>query len=120
MRSLIPFLYLLLIAGASDHTMPFMEYLDQNHLVCLKWGFDNLEGNITFKLIVNTTGWVGFGFSPNGGMAGSDIVMGGLGTGGTYFAVSHQQILTTTRAAVCLMLPTHLECFRYYRKNDLR
>ncbi|XP_041814122.1 DBH-like monooxygenase protein 2 homolog isoform X2 [Chelmon rostratus] len=74
---------------ASDHTMPFMEYLDQNHLVCLKWGFDNLEGNITFKLIVNTTGWVGFGFSPNGGMAGSDIVMGGLGTGGTYFADYH-------------------------------
>ncbi|XP_076612797.1 DBH-like monooxygenase protein 2 homolog [Chaetodon auriga] len=86
MRSLIPLLYLFFLAGASDHTMPFMEYLDQNHLVCLKWGFDKLEGNITFELIVNTTGWVGFGFSPNGGMKGSDIIMGGLGPAGTYFA----------------------------------
>ncbi|XP_034555770.1 DBH-like monooxygenase protein 2 homolog [Notolabrus celidotus] len=62
-----------------------MEYLDQNDLVCLKWGFDNLQGEITFKLVINTTGWVGFGFSPNGGMAGSDIVMGGLGPSGSYF-----------------------------------
>ncbi|KAM6915130.1 DBH-like monooxygenase protein 2 homolog [Xenentodon cancila] len=65
--------------------MPFMEYLDPDRLVCLKWGFDNLEGNITFQLTVNSTGWVGFGFSPNGDMDGSDIVMGGLGPRGSYF-----------------------------------
>lgn len=72
--------------------MPFMEYLDPDHLVSLKWGFDDLEGNITFQLTVNSTGWVGFGFSPNGGMKGSDIVMGGLGTSGSYFTVSCDQI----------------------------
>ncbi|XP_044024444.1 DBH-like monooxygenase protein 2 homolog isoform X2 [Siniperca chuatsi] len=76
-------------AGASDPTMPFMEYLDQDRLVCLKWGFDNLQGNITFKLVVNTTGWVGFGFSPNGEMTGSDIIMGGLGPSGSYFKDYH-------------------------------
>ncbi len=93
--------------------MPFMEYLDQNHLVCLKWGFDDLQGNITFKLVVNTTGWVGFGFSPNGGMKGSDIVMGGLGPGGSYFTVSHDQILAATCVAVCFMFPPYLDIFKY-------
>lgn len=91
MRSLLPFLSMFFagtkVTGAMEPTMPFMEYLDQNHLVCLMWGFDNLQGNITFKLVVNTTGWVGFGFSPNGGMKGSDIVMGGLGPTGSYFKV---------------------------------
>ncbi|KAL7388098.1 hypothetical protein ABVT39_006959 [Epinephelus coioides] len=75
--------------GASDPNLPFMDYLDQNHLVCLKWGYDNLQGNITLKLIVNTTGWVSFGFSPNGGMKGSDIVIGGVGSSGTYFSDRH-------------------------------
>lgn len=91
MHSLLPLLCMFFVATqgaeASEPTMPFMEYLDQNHLVCLKWGFDQLQGNITFKLTVNTTGWVGFGFSPNGGMKGSDIVMGGHGQSGNYFTV---------------------------------
>ena len=104
MRSLLPLLCLFLDgtkgAGASDPTMPFMVYLDQDHLVCLKWRFDNPQGNIAFKLIVNTTGWVGFGLSPNGGMQGSDIVIGGLGPGGSYFTVSHCRILTTNVAVL--------------------
>lgn len=90
MRSLLPLLAALLshcTQASSDLGLPFMEYLDQEHLVCLKWGFDDLEGNITFQLVVNTTGWVGFGFSPNGGMKGSDLVIGGLDSSGTYFAV---------------------------------
>ncbi|XP_041660510.1 DBH-like monooxygenase protein 2 homolog [Cheilinus undulatus] len=89
MRSLLSLLYLGIFwtAGtrASDPNLPFMEYLDKDHLVCLKWGFDNLQGDITFKLVVNTTGWVGIGFSPNGGMQGADIVMGGQGSSGSYF-----------------------------------
>lgn len=93
MRSLLPLLSVLYIgtkgAEVLEHNMPFMEYLDQDHLVCLKWGFNDPTGSITFKLVVNTTGWVGFGFSPNGGMQGSDIVMGGFRSGGSYFAVRH-------------------------------
>lgn len=93
MHSPLPLLAVLLSLGtraagaSSDPGLPFMEYLDQEHLVCLKWGFDDLQGNITFQLVVNTTGWVGFGFSPNGGMQGSDLVIGGLSSSGTYFAV---------------------------------
>ncbi|XP_031583371.2 DBH-like monooxygenase protein 2 homolog isoform X1 [Oreochromis aureus] len=90
MCSLLPFFSLLLICAtgswAMDVTMPFMEYLDQEQLVCLKWGFDNPVGDITFQLAVNTTGWVGFGLSPNGDMKGSDIVIGGVGSSGSYFS----------------------------------
>lgn len=93
MHSPLPLLAVLLslgtraARGSSDPGLPFMEYLDQERLVCLKWGFDDLQGNITFQLAVNTTGWVGFGFSPNGGMQGADMVIGGLSSSGTYFAV---------------------------------
>lgn len=93
MRFLLPLLATLLSPGAwaSSHPgLPFMEYLDLEHLVCLKWGFDDLQENITFQLVVNTTGWVGFGFSPNGGMQGSDLVIGGLDSNGTYFTVRVQ------------------------------
>ncbi|KAK5903563.1 hypothetical protein CgunFtcFv8_007333 [Champsocephalus gunnari] len=93
MHSLLPFLYLFSAwtkgAWAADPTMPFMEYLDEKHMVCLMWGFDNLKGNITFKLEVNTTGWVGFGFNLNGGMKGADMVMGGVGPDGSYFTDRH-------------------------------
>uniref|UniRef100_A0A1A8LHW7 Monooxygenase, DBH-like 1, like n=1 Tax=Nothobranchius pienaari TaxID=704102 RepID=A0A1A8LHW7_9TELE len=60
-------------------------YLDSNELVNLKWGFDNPQGNITFQLTINTVGWLGFGFSANGGMDDADIVMGGVGSNGNYF-----------------------------------
>uniref|UniRef100_A0A3Q0R9R4 Monooxygenase, DBH-like 1, like n=1 Tax=Amphilophus citrinellus TaxID=61819 RepID=A0A3Q0R9R4_AMPCI len=89
MCSLLPSFSLLLICTAGSWamnvTMPFMEYLDQDRLVCLKWGFDSPAGDITFQLAVNTTGWVGFGLSPNGDMMGADIVIGGLGPKGSYF-----------------------------------
>lgn len=98
MRSLLPLLCLITVrtegAGAADPGLPFMEYLDKNSLVCLEWGFDIKEGYITFKLTVNTTGWVGLGFSPSGGMEGADIVMGGLGPSGSYFKVSLSKVFS--------------------------
>ncbi|XP_028841164.1 DBH-like monooxygenase protein 2 homolog [Denticeps clupeoides] len=73
-------------AGAQeDAPLPFTEILDPGGDVTLKWGFDLVQGNITFQVTARTTGWVGFGFSPNGGMAGSDIVIGGVTPGGSYF-----------------------------------
>ena len=109
MSALLLFFSLLLAwtkgTRATDHTLPFMEYLDPDHVVCLKWGFDNLQGNITFQLAVNSTGWVSFGLSPNGGMKGSDIVMGGLGPSGSYFTVSWNHT-ADTRVAVDFGLAT--------------
>ncbi|XP_050995491.1 DBH-like monooxygenase protein 2 homolog [Labeo rohita] len=72
-----------------DPLLPFSEHLDPEHNVRLKWGFDEIQGTILFELTVNTSGWVGFGFSPKGGMTGADMVIGGVGPKGTYFTDRH-------------------------------
>ncbi|XP_066533882.1 DBH-like monooxygenase protein 2 homolog [Hoplias malabaricus] len=75
--------------AAVDPTLPFLESLDPGNSVQLRWGFDQLKDSIVFELSVKTTGWVGFGFSPNGGMTGADIVTGGVGPNGVYFTDRH-------------------------------
>ncbi|CAH1269899.1 MOXD1 [Branchiostoma lanceolatum] len=50
------------------------EALDEAGKYNLFWKFD--EEKIEFEAQVQTTGWVGLGLSPNGGMSGSDIVIG--------------------------------------------
>eukprot|EP00058_Branchiostoma_floridae_P019171 XP_002604660.1 hypothetical protein BRAFLDRAFT_94822 [Branchiostoma floridae] len=50
------------------------ETLDEAGKYNLFWKFD--EEKIEFEAQVQTTGWVGLGLSPNGGMPGSDIVIG--------------------------------------------
>ncbi|XP_028665853.1 DBH-like monooxygenase protein 2 homolog [Erpetoichthys calabaricus] len=74
----------------SATTLLFTEYLDSANLVSISWGFDNNGGPITIQVVANTTGWVGFGFSPSGSMTGSDVVIGGVNPDGTvYFADRH-------------------------------
>lgn len=70
-----------------DPTLPFSEYLDSTGNVLLRWGFDLVKDTITFEVTAKTTGWVGLGLSPSGGMAGSDIFIGGVGPDGMYFTV---------------------------------
>ncbi|XP_042584940.1 DBH-like monooxygenase protein 2 homolog isoform X1 [Cyprinus carpio] len=72
-----------------DPLLPFSEHLDSEHKVRLKWGFDEIKGTILFELTINTNGWVGFGFSPKGGMTGADVVIGGVGPDGSYFTDRH-------------------------------
>ncbi len=55
------------------------------------WMFANNNDEaeiITIELHVETTGWVGFGLSPNSKMKGSDFVLGWVKDGNTYFHVS--------------------------------
>ena len=49
----------------------------------LYWDVDEPSGNLSLAVRVNTTGWVGFGVSPNGGMPNSDVVMGWVEDDGT-------------------------------------
>lgn len=71
-----------LILGASDtfffETLPilykFSRMLDTRGQYWLYWSFDN--DTISFAVNVETTGWVGFGLSPNGQMSQSDVVIG--------------------------------------------
>jgi hypothetical protein len=53
--------------------------------------------SIEFLVTANATGWVGFGLSPNGGMIGSDMVMGAIDPSGT--------ILFSQRHATAHALP---------------
>ena len=52
----------------------------------LFWNSDNTS--ITFEVHAKVKGWVGFGLSPNGGMPNSDIVIGWVKDGVSYFKVS--------------------------------
>ncbi|XP_068199465.1 DBH-like monooxygenase protein 2 homolog [Antennarius striatus] len=118
MHSLLCCLFYLFLVGtkrseAPDPNLPFMLYLDQNELVCIKWGFDELRENITILLVVNTTGWVGLGFSPNGGMQGSDIIMGGVRSDGSYFkdyyATGNSMPLEDTHQSYTLLDATEID-----------
>ncbi|XP_070572311.1 DBH-like monooxygenase protein 1 homolog [Ptychodera flava] len=75
-------LAVLLICDVATGSIPVPTSQDYTHNVIVDghdnfhvfWKFDNTT--ITFEMHVRTTGWVGFGFSPDGGMPGSDMVMG--------------------------------------------
>ncbi|KAJ3606638.1 hypothetical protein NHX12_026159 [Muraenolepis orangiensis] len=114
----LPLLYLLVAwpTGAQAQQVSdllFREYLDPDHLVLLQWGFDSSQGNITFTVSVQTTGWVGFGLSPYGNMINADMVIGGVGPSGIYFTDRHAtgQILPVvdTRQSYELLSMTEVE-----------
>ena len=52
------------------------------------WKYD--ETTIIFEVHAKTLGWVGFGLSSNGGMAGSDVTITWVKDGQTFFSVSIQ------------------------------
>ena len=63
----------------------------------LHWNFDLEQQTITFAVNVSTTGWVGFGLSPNGQMPQSDVVIGWVDSdGNTQFHVRCMQITDAT------------------------
>ena len=53
----------------------------------LYWNFSKTAEEIKFAVRVKTTGWIGFGLSPNGQMPGSDVVIGWMDGQGTHFNV---------------------------------
>ena len=52
----------------------------------------NDDTSITFEVHAKVKGWVGFGLSPNGGMPNSDIVIGWVEDGVSYFEVRQKFI----------------------------
>ena len=60
----------------------------------LFWSINNDAQTIRFAVRVRTTGWVGFGLSPNGQMPQSDVVIGWVDSAGrSYFDVSRMILL---------------------------
>ena len=74
---------------------PFSEVLldEGDEYYALHWNFTRSTESIYFAVNVSTTGWVGFGLSPNGQMTGSDVVIGWVkDNGNAYFHVSSMQL----------------------------
>lgn len=64
------------------------EYLDSEGLFLVEWEAYLDTKSVVFELTVETTGFVGFGISPNGGMTGADIIIAGVhSNGSTYISV---------------------------------
>ena len=65
--------FLLLATYVTADSSPAQSaYLDVEERFYIEWQYT--DTNITILARVNTTGWFGIGFSPNGGMAGADII----------------------------------------------
>ena len=70
----------------------FSATLDPNGQYQLYWNYNLTAGTILFAVRVQTTGWVGFGLSPNGQMPGSDVVIGWVDSnGGVHFHVRESE-----------------------------
>lgn len=69
------------------------EYLDSAGKYLVEWEAYTDTQTIVFELTVETTGFVGFGISPVGGMTGADIIIGGVYPNATsYFSVRHYRL----------------------------
>ncbi|KAJ6644163.1 DBH-like monooxygenase protein 1 like [Pseudolycoriella hygida] len=66
------------------------EYLDSNGRYLVEWEAYTDTQTIIFDLTVATSGFVGFGISPVGGMTGADIIIGGVHPNSSvYFSNRH-------------------------------
>ena len=81
--------------GAHDLSEEYRFSADLDPSYKLHWNFDLQAGTIAFAVNVSTTGWVGFGLSPNGQMPGSDVIIGWVESNGqVVFKVSHANIVS--------------------------
>ena len=79
----------------------------------LQWSFDVVQQTITFNVLVNTTGWVGFGLSRDGGMIGSDVVTGWVNSTGVYLQVRMHIVIPNLIARMmhsCYLTPPGSLC----------
>ena len=61
----------------------FRQQLHERYI--MYWSFDSEMMTVSFAVRVQTTGWIGFGLSPNGQMPGSDVVIGWVNDNGDSF-----------------------------------
>ncbi|XP_078598387.1 DBH-like monooxygenase protein 1 [Branchiostoma floridae x Branchiostoma japonicum] len=78
----VALLYSGTVSAAAD--LNHHEVLDENGDFLLSWTSDDAHAQIELEARVRTRGWVGLGLSPNGGMPGSDIVIGWVKDGQAY------------------------------------
>ena len=75
---------------SSKYPLHKVLFNDLGQFYGLYWNYSITAGTIHFAVNVSTTGWVGFGVSPNRQMPGSDVVIGWVAADGqTYFHVKY-------------------------------
>ena len=80
-----------LVTALHESDYDFHKTLDADGKYELYWSFDLEQENISFAVRVQTTGWIGFGLSPNGQMPNSDVVIGWVDADGKgYLQVCEQ------------------------------
>ena len=85
-------------------TYRFSAVLDPNGQYELYWNYNLTAGTISFAVRVETTGWVGFGLSPNGQMPGSDVVIGWVDSnGGVHFHVRESEAFNIAGIDILIM-----------------
>ena len=97
-------LFTLTVSGTQDLSQEyrFSATLDSDGQYKLHWNYNLSAQIISFAVRVQTTGWVGFGISPNGGMVGSDVVIGWVeGDGTVQFEVTKYSIRVCTSIIGC-------------------
>ena len=102
-------LFALTVSGAHDLSQEyrFSATLDFSGKYELYWNYNLGAQIISFAVRVQTTGWVGFGISPNGGMVDSDVVIGWVEGDG---AVQFKVIKYYTIASIGLLYVSVIEC----------
>ena len=82
------------------------------------------DSNLTAEIHCQTEGWVGFGLSPNGGMAGSNVVIGFLASDGSVnftdrFITADNKILIAANQSVRLLASGRINNYVYFKFTRL-
>ena len=95
--------------------------MDASENYHVKWDFDETREYIIFTVRVRTLGWVGFGLSNNGGMIGSDMVIGWVKDGQAYLTVSnlYHLLFSGQYNVIYIMAPAHDTLFIRVSSNIL-
>ena len=86
------FLTALLLVQVNAHTLDGLSeqytynvQLDNEGRYTMFYSYDTKLSILRIAVLVQTTGWIGLGVSPNGQMPGSDVVMGWVDRSGQAF-----------------------------------
>jgi len=92
MNVLAAILIALLVVQCQGHSHDELSEQYINHILLdnegkytMFYSVDEEESVLKISVCVQTTGWIGLGFSPNGQMPGSDVVIGWVDNSGASF-----------------------------------
>ena len=99
----LSFLAALLLVQVNAHThdelseqYTYNVQLDSEGRYTMFYSYDTELSILRIAVLVQTTGWIGLGISPNGQMPGSDVVMGWVDGNGEAFLQVHNYTIANS------------------------